>query len=214
LRLLSILGMITFVSISSISVLRIPGTFLALEDPIEPAAAIIVLGGGFPAREREAADLYRAGLAPKVVVTREAQNREAWWRAEGRRTTTDLQREALMRGGVPASAIIVPEGEAVATYDELKLIVRTFPEGDSPVILVTSAYHARRVRLSWNHVAGDPPRAIVRATRHDPFDAERWWQDRRWVRAILREYVGLLDAWIGFPVASRLAIRPSCVQPC
>jgi uncharacterized SAM-binding protein YcdF (DUF218 family) len=185
------------------------GTFLVVEQPLMPAAAIVVLAGGFPGREREAADLYRAGLAPTIVMAREAQNREARWRAVGGRTTTDLQREVLIRGGVPPQAILVPDGEAIATLDELELVRQALPKADGPIILVTSAYHARRAQLTWRHLTDDWPHAIIRVTRHEAFDALRWWQDLRTARAVLREYVGLLDAWIGFPVASRLASRSS-----
>jgi uncharacterized SAM-binding protein YcdF (DUF218 family) len=202
-------GAIAFLSLAAAGVLRLMGTFLAVEDPLMPASAIVVLAGGIPGREREAADLYRAGLAPMIVVTREAQNREAWWRAVGGRTTTDLQRAVLIRGGVPPAAIVVPDGDVVATLDELQLVRGVLPEVDRPIILVTSAFHARRVQLTWRHLTDDRPRAIIRATRHESFDAAWWWQDLRSARAVLREYVGLIDAWIGFPVASRLANRAS-----
>jgi uncharacterized SAM-binding protein YcdF (DUF218 family) len=201
------LGSIACLSLSAAGLLRQMGPYLEIDEPLMPAAAIVVLAGGFPGREREAADLYRAGLAPTIVIAREAQNREAWWRAVGGRTTTDLQRDVLIRGGVSQQAILVPDGEAVATLDELELVHQALPEADGPVILVTSAYHARRVQLTWRHLTDDRPHAIMRVTRHEAFDATRWWQDPRSARAVLREYVGLLDAWLGFPVASGLARR-------
>jgi len=204
-RLLSLLGVIAVACSCVVVAGRAPGTLLVVEDTLEPAAAIVVLAGGYPGREREAAALYRAGLAPKVILTKESQNLEAWWRAEGRRTTSDLQRAVLTENGVPASAIVVSDGEAVATLDEMKLVRRALQDDDTPVILVTSAYHTRRVRMTWQYVADGHPRGIVRATRYEVFDAAHWWQDRRWVRAVFREYVGLLDGWIGFPIATRLA---------
>lgn len=44
------------------------GLFLLVADPLEPSDAIFLLEGGTPARELEAAALYRRGYAPVVVV--------------------------------------------------------------------------------------------------------------------------------------------------
>src|SRR3989442_6538460 len=46
---------------------RAVGPFLVVADRLEPSDAIIVLEGGTPAREAEAAVLYRRELAPVVV---------------------------------------------------------------------------------------------------------------------------------------------------
>jgi hypothetical protein len=44
------------------------GTFLIVEEPLQPAAAIVVLGGQTPFREMEAARLFAQGWAPKLIV--------------------------------------------------------------------------------------------------------------------------------------------------
>src|SRR2546428_523194 len=49
---------------------------LIVEDPLKPAAAIVVLGGHLPFRAIEAANLYRAGWARRVVLVRGAQREE------------------------------------------------------------------------------------------------------------------------------------------
>jgi uncharacterized SAM-binding protein YcdF (DUF218 family) len=69
-----------------------------------------------------------------------------------------------------------------------------------PVILVTSKYHTRRTRLTWQYVSGGQSQAIVRAPSGDPFDPERWWQTRSFVLSVIREYLGLFNYWLGFPV--------------
>ena len=71
---------------------------------------------------------------------------------------------------------------------------------DAPVILVTSKYHTRRVRLTWNYVTNGRSRAIVRAAAQDPFDPARWWRERRFVLAVVREYLGLVNYYAGFTV--------------
>src|SRR6266566_2200508 len=61
------------------------GRLLVVADPLPPRAdAIVILAGSVPDRTLEAADLYRAGLAPRVVVTRERLPRgQAAMRARG-----------------------------------------------------------------------------------------------------------------------------------
>src|SRR2546422_8107228 len=61
------------------------GRALVVADPLPPRAdAIVILAGSVPDRVLEAADLYRAGVAPRVVVTRERLRRgDAALRARG-----------------------------------------------------------------------------------------------------------------------------------
>src|SRR6059058_6253137 len=56
----------------SAAAVSLAGRLLVVADPLPPSTdAIVVLAGSIPTRVLEAADLYRAGLAPRVVVTRE-----------------------------------------------------------------------------------------------------------------------------------------------
>ena len=70
------------------------------------------------------------------------------------------------------------------------------------MILVTSKYHTRRTRLTWHYVTGGRSQAIVRAASGDPFDPERWWQQRSFVLSVVREYLGLDNYYAGFPVGA------------
>src|SRR5438552_1039354 len=99
------------------------GRVLVVADPLPPRAdAIVILAGSVPDRTLEAADLYRAGLAPRVVVTRERLPRgQAALRARGVRLPEgdELTVTALHGLGVPPAAIVIlarlrasPETEA------------------------------------------------------------------------------------------------------
>ena len=69
-----------------------------------------------------------------------------------------------------------------------------------PVILVTSKYHTRRTRLTWNYVTDGRSQAIVRAASGDPFDPDSWWKTRSYALSVVREYLGLANYYAGFPV--------------
>src|SRR5438876_1073297 len=87
------------------------GRLLVVADPLPPRAdAIVILAGSVPDRTLEAADLYRAGLAPRVVVTRERLPRgQATLRARGVRLPEgdELTVTALHELGVPPAAIVI-----------------------------------------------------------------------------------------------------------
>src|SRR6266545_2100085 len=51
-----------------VPILREIASFLIVEDPLRPAAAIVVLGGQSPFREIEAARLFAERWAPEVIV--------------------------------------------------------------------------------------------------------------------------------------------------
>src|SRR5689334_4101259 len=59
---------------------------LILNDPLAPAVSIVVLAGGVPRREQEAAALYRDGVAPRIVLVPERVNQEPLLRSLGRGT--------------------------------------------------------------------------------------------------------------------------------
>jgi uncharacterized SAM-binding protein YcdF (DUF218 family) len=185
--------------------LRSVAAILIVEDALEPAAAIVVLGGQVPFRPMEAAALYRAGWAPRIVVVRGARLEE-YHALRGLGILVpeswEIEREVLLRQGVPASAILVPDGEAQGTLEELAIVARAVEFADKPVILVTSKIHTRRVRTTWEHVTAGRSRPVVRIARDDPFDPAAWWRERRAALAVVREYLGLLNYWAGFPVAA------------
>src|SRR5688572_12349746 len=98
---------------------------LIVEDDLAPAGAIVVLGGGHPHREVGAAEIYRRGLAPRIVLVRSYWSQQASdrLRSLGVGTPDDghVRRQLLRALGVPDSAIVVPAGLARATEDELAL---------------------------------------------------------------------------------------------
>ena len=177
--------------------------FLIVEDALQPAAAIVALAGQTPFREMEAAKLYHAGCAPTVVIVREAPSAELGALEKlgiKKPEPWELSRAVLIQQGVPPAAIVIPKDDARGTLEELQAVYAALVQKDAPVILVTSKYHTRRTRLTWQHVTGGRSQAIVRAATRDPFDPTRWWHQRRFVLSVVREYLGLINYYAGFPV--------------
>jgi uncharacterized SAM-binding protein YcdF (DUF218 family) len=182
------------------------GAYLVVNDPLEPGQAIVVLAGGFPTREWEGAALYRAGLAPRIVLVREWLDDPEHRALAGHPSLADRQ-ALLVQQGVPPSAIVVPEQPACMTADELDVAAGALGEDDRPALLVTSKYHARRVSILWRQAAGSRVRGVVHTPVGDPFSPSTWFLDRRFFFRVAREYVGLATA--GLPLPTR---RPPCGQ--
>jgi len=200
-----LLAGIVLVGIAHGPILGEIASFLIVEDALAPAAAIVALGGVPPFREMEAARLYRAGWAPRLVIVRGARREESKALevigiAAAERWEISL--EVLIRQGVPRSAILVPKEEAEGTLEELQAVYQALSSKEAPVILVTSKYHTRRTRLTWRHVTEGRSRGIVRSSNQDPFDPGRWWRERRFVSSVVHEYLGLINYYAGFPVGA------------
>lgn len=182
--------------------IRRVGRWLVVEDPLEPAQAIVVLSGSMPVRARQAAEIYRQGFAPEVWVSRPASSAE-----ELREMGIDYvgeefyNQKVLIHLGVPPEAIRVLERPAINTEEEVREIAEELQQAEEKrVILVTSKAHTRRVRAIWKGRVGEYPRAVIRYASEDNYDAEHWWRTTRDALTVVRELLGLANVWAGFPV--------------
>lgn len=181
---------------------RDAGYWLVREDPLAKADVVVVLSGGMPYRANGAANIFKSGYAPEVWVTRpEGPQQEL--AALGIHFVGDEEysREILIRQGVPAGAIAILPDIIVNTQDEVSEISQAMRgKGMHTAIIVTSPEHTRRVKALWVKLVGDDLRLVVRAAPEDPFNPDHWWGNTRDALALVREYLGLLNAWAGLPV--------------
>jgi uncharacterized SAM-binding protein YcdF (DUF218 family) len=188
-----------------VTAFRGAGRWLVREDPLVAADAIVVLSGSMPQRAEGAADLYRAGYAPEVWVTPpdspEAELSEMGIRFVGEE---EYSRQVLIHQGVPASAIRILPDAVINTEEEIEEIAREMQASHkSHVIIVTSAQHTRRVRTLWSRLAASNQIATVEAAAEDPFDRDHWWRNTHDAYAVVREMMGLMNAWAGLTVRPR-----------
>jgi uncharacterized SAM-binding protein YcdF (DUF218 family) len=168
------------------------GTFLAAEDRLTKADAIFVFAGTQAERPLEGADLYKAGYAPVLVLTRPTD--EPALELLARRgielpTRFALMRDVLRRLDIPDTAIIVPDRIHDNTAQEADTL-RTLAVARRwrRIILVSSKYHLRRVGMAARRsLRGTDVTVILRASRYDPATPARWWRHRADLRQILWE---------------------------
>jgi len=194
------------VLLSSAFVFRFVGSWLSVEDPLQRADAIVVLGGHLPFRAMEAAAIYRAGWSATIWVTRPLKSVEskALDKLDVGFIPEDVYSElVLVRLGVPSSAVTHLEGDISTTEDEVRSTIRALREtGKTRVILVTSKFHCRRAKFVWNVLAPVDLKATVRFTPDDPFNPQHWWENSADVLAVAREIGGILNAATGFHLKS------------
>lgn len=176
------------------------GAWLVVEDPLQKADAIFVLGGTMFERPLEAVDLYHEGWAPRLLLMRQIAD---FGEAElDRRGVTfqreiDVQVDVLTKLGVPRPAIeILPPQNS--TRDEADaLFTAVVTNHWARVIVVTSQQHTRRARLViGRRLAGTGSQAIMRASRYDRADVENWWRNRSTLRFTLFESQRLIAYWM------------------
>lgn len=178
------------------------GRWLMVEDPLLKARAIVVLSGALPVRAIEAAKLYRQGYAPEIWLTHSTEPGETLEVMGIPFAGEDhYNRLVLIHEGVPAEAIHVLEPAIVNTADEIRAIAAALARGkETTVILVTTKAHTRRVRFLWSKMGSGQVRAIVRAAAGDPFDPRHWWRTTSDALDVVREALGILNAWAGLPL--------------
>lgn len=188
-----VLGMVCFLAV---------GRWLVVEDPLEKARAIVVLSGAMPIRAVEAAKLYREGYAPEIWLTHSAEPAATLGEMGISFAGEDYYNtRVLMHEGVPAGTIRVLDPPIVNTADELNAIaVALAKEKDRTAILVTTKAHTRRVRLLWKRLGSGRGSAIVRGSSADSFDPWRWWRTTSDALDVVREVLGLMNAWAGLPL--------------
>ncbi len=205
-KILVILVILTLVTLyfAHPPILRELARFLFVEDPLEPASAIIVLSGSLPYRPLEAAQLYQAGWAPRVILTRASVSmRFVALKTLGLEQPEphEISRQVLLKFGVPNEEITVVQGRINSTLSEAQQVLNELtPAEGTKWIVVTSKAHSRRARLIWQHVAQDRVKVILRSPKEDPtFHVQGWWKKNQAIEMVAHEYMGLVNCWLGFP---------------
>jgi uncharacterized SAM-binding protein YcdF (DUF218 family) len=162
-----------------------PQQLLTVDNGEVKADVIVVMGGAWLERPQRAAELFREGEAPKVIVSGSGDY--------------ELNKQNLEQSGVSDAAITL-ETNSYSTRENAKFTIAILRAQQlKSAIIVTSWYHSRRALACFEHYAPD----IKFYSRPSYFDylrkatgAERKEQER-YVRA---EYVKLLGYWVCYGV--------------
>ena len=157
-----------------------------------PAAAdvIIVLGGEQNGeRTRKGAELYREGVAPKVMLS--DGTKMSW------RTTAIKEMHALaVLEGVPPEDLI-QENRSRSTYENAVYTKELMRElGFDSAVVVTTDWHAKRSRFIFEKVyKGSGVELAYCGTPDAHSDFTGWWKDGEKQQVVLTEWAKTLVYW-------------------
>jgi uncharacterized SAM-binding protein YcdF (DUF218 family) len=171
------------------------GRFLVVSSPLNPADAVVTLGGEGALRIPSAAVLLKKGYARWLVIL------DSPLSVPGVRESYQAlaQREAIWQGA-PAGSILTLPGRVTTTCEEA-LNVRRFAEkeGWRSLIVSTSPYHTRRARWIFQDVfRGTGIQIMVHPIDDHWYQPARWWQDANSLRETWTEYNKLAVYLLGY----------------
>jgi uncharacterized SAM-binding protein YcdF (DUF218 family) len=178
------------------------GANLIVAAPLEHADVIVVLSGSasYDERTRHAAELYRARVAPEIILTND--NHQGGWSQAEQRNPYFYERalQALIREGVPPEHIRVLSEPVYSTHDEAVLLRR---QADSnafkSMIVVTSAYHSKRALWILRKNFDGSEVKIGMQPVPTGFQTPRpatWWLHRRGWQDVPSEYFKMVEYWL------------------
>ena len=175
--------------------------FLIVRAEVQSPDAIIVLSGSSTYLERAswAAQLYREGRAPLIVLTNDGVI-SGWDRREDRNPLFyELSMRRMQQEGVPSTHIQVAPGQAVGTYDE-SVLVREFAVEHRlhRLLIVTSGYHSRRALWSIRRACEGSGIEIGIDSAPPGWQTPSpwvWWSKRRGWKLVAGEYVKMIYYW-------------------
>jgi uncharacterized SAM-binding protein YcdF (DUF218 family) len=169
--------------LAGLSAWLFPQQILTVDSGPVTADVMVVLGGGGGERPGRAAELFRAGEAPRLICS-------------GLGDCTS-NKKLVEKGGVPA-AVIQTECESRNTSENARFTIKLLrQQGAKRVIIVTSWYHSRRALNCFEHYAPD----LTFYSRPSYFATARAdWKPKGVEGYIRLEYLKNLGYWVRYGV--------------
>jgi uncharacterized SAM-binding protein YcdF (DUF218 family) len=191
-----------FVSVAALWLVIAPyiAAHLIVEKPLDHANALIVLSGSsvYKERTKRAAELYREGIAPIVMITNDGE-RSGWSQTEERNIPyVELEQRELVSNGVSADSIVTIPGIVTGTHEEARAVAGEIDRLQiRSLLIVTSPYHTRRAYSTFEKtLAGKGIKiGITHSSIDETRDAAYWWLSLSGWQTIGGEYVKTAVYW-------------------
>lgn len=168
------------------------GGFLVVDEP-QHADTIVVLAGEADRRPERGVELLSAGYAPRMVLDVPAGA------TIFNQAVLDLARSYVQKLPQRDSIRICPI-QGLSTKTESFDVQRCLSDsGVHSILVVTSDYHTRRARSTFQHTFPGDRISVAAAT--DPVQfGRKWWQNRQWAKFNFDEWLRLVwwqgvDRW-------------------
>jgi hypothetical protein len=190
--ILLLLVLVAGVWLERAPLLRAAADLWIVSDPVTPADAVAVLGGDLEVRPFVAAELYKKGLAPMVLVSQVPVGRSST--IGGIPGHSELNRMVLLKLGVPDAAIQM-FGEANGSTKDEAVALRDWADRHAVlrIIIPTEIFAARRVRWIFNReFAGSTVRLEIAAFESPNYTRAEWWKSKAGIIDLQNEFMKYL----------------------
>jgi uncharacterized SAM-binding protein YcdF (DUF218 family) len=163
-----------------------------VSDSIAPADAIVVLGGGLETRPFAAADLYKKGMARRILIS--AVKPSPAEKLDIVPSHIEMNRAVLLKLGVPPEAIVGFGTDVTNTYEEARALAAwANRNGIRSIIVPTEIFSSRRVRwILVKELSGLDVRIEVQALPPLDYDGDNWWRHEAGVIGFQNEVIKYL----------------------
>jgi uncharacterized SAM-binding protein YcdF (DUF218 family) len=165
------------------------GDWLKGNDVPVSSQAIVVLAGPYT-RSFYAADLYSAGYAREIYVTRPVREYSLKMLDElgvQMPRVEDIYREVLLKKNVSAKDVHLICDSCLSTVDEAEAVNKIFQSNDCRVLVVTSPFHVKRTQMIFKDIVKQCSFKVL-ATPYEPFP-RKWWTDQDSARNVILELI-------------------------
>ncbi|BAU29446.1 DUF218 domain-containing protein [Aneurinibacillus soli] len=170
--------------------------YLVYPDNRQKSDVIVLLGGEQDGqRTRKAAELYKEGIAPLIIVSSGGQ---LSWRTTESREMVAL----LLELGIPAHAISKEE-KSLSTYENAlytKELLQKSGRSVKRLTLVTDDWHTRRAVYVFQHVFAHTGIEIASVGSHQlrTVHFKKWWLDHESLQVIASEWARMLVYYVKY----------------
>ncbi|WP_028988289.1 YdcF family protein [Thermicanus aegyptius] len=168
--------------------------FLVTKENYVPSDVIIVLGGETRGeRTARAVELYRKGLAPRILFS---DGTSLSWRIRAIDEMVALAKKL----GVPEEAIF-KEDRSRSTYENAVYTKEILQRNHwNSAIVVTSYWHSHRSKMTFDRVYKGSGISLTYANSGDLLtpNLDRWWEDSERQQVVLTELAKYLVYWIKY----------------
>lgn len=180
-----------------------PADFLLVPDSLKKSDCIVLLQGDLYPRAKMAAELYKEGYAPAIIVSPlrdgETGNSVYYYFDKLVLGITAVNgflvtEKSLAYFGKDMQGVYFDAKDCTSTYEEAGEARRIMKEkGFRSLILVTNTYHMRRALMIFSYVFRGSGVEISHVTAPHPiFNPSRWWTKETDVEMISREYLSMI----------------------
>jgi uncharacterized SAM-binding protein YcdF (DUF218 family) len=175
----AVIALTTLAALIIIAILA-TGWFVAPQDTLEKADAIIVVSGGnTAARTATGVTLWKENWAPKLIFAGAA--------ADGGTSNAAVMRRLAVSQGVPPDTTFIEERSGT-TRENAEFLKPVLAAQDvRTAILVSSPYHTRRLKVTFERVYGNSVHFLVYPAPDARWSRSSWWKNSDTTRLTLSE---------------------------